>query len=98
MSRDSSNPRLWTLLAGADVELKAYGLGRTEYYRALSCDKWYTQALQGLGRLAGIQHNWKEAIHWYRSALATVVKDPLASGSLRGLISAAERNAGAGRE
>ncbi len=98
VSRDSSNPRLWTLLAGADVELKAYGLGRTEYYRALSCDKWYTQALQGLGRLAEIQHKWEEAIHWYRSALATVVKDPLASGSLRGLISAAERNAGAGRE
>ena len=95
--RDSSNPRLWTLLAGADVERKAYGLGRTEYYRALSCDKWYTQALQGLGRLAGIQHNWEEAIHWYRSALATVVKDPLASGSLRGLISAAERNARGGR-
>ncbi len=98
VSRDSSNPRLWTLLAGADVELKAYGLGRTEYYRALSCDKWYTQALQGLGRLAGIQRNWKEAIHWYRSALATVVKDPLASGLFRALISGAERKARAGRD
>jgi hypothetical protein len=97
VSRDSGDPRLWTLLAGADVELKAYGLGRTEYYRALSRDKWYTPALQGLGQLAGIQHNWEEAIHWYRSALATVVKDPLASGSLRGLISAAEQNARAGR-
>ena len=97
VSRDSSDPRLWTLLAGADVELKAYGLGRTEYYRALSCDKWYTQAFEGLAHLAGIQHNWEEAVHWYRSALATLVKDPLVSGSLRGLISGAERKVRAGR-
>jgi hypothetical protein len=38
-SRDPRNPQLWTLLASADVEVKEYGLARTEYYRALSCDK-----------------------------------------------------------
>ena len=93
VSRDSSDPRLWTLLGGADVEIKAYGLGRTEYYRALSFDRWYTPALVGLGQLAGTQHNWEEAIHWYRLALATVVKDPSTSGVLRALLSRAERNA-----
>ena len=55
VSRDSSDPDLWTLLAGADVELKAYGLAHTEYHRALECDRWYTQALEGLGQLAVVQ-------------------------------------------
>ena len=58
--RDSKNPEIWTLLASADAELKAYGLARSEYYRALSCDKWYIQALQGLAELAGTEHNWSE--------------------------------------
>ncbi len=98
VSRDSSNPRLWTLLAGVDVELKAYGLSRTEYYRALSCDKWYNPALAGIGQLAGMQHNWQEAIHWYRLALAAAVKDQVAAGALRALISGAERSARAGRD
>jgi hypothetical protein len=97
VSRDSKSPDLWTLLAGADVELRADELARAEYYRALSCDKWYTQALQGLGRLAGIQHNWNGAVHFYRLALLTVVKDPSAKGQLQYLLSFAERNAGTGR-
>ena len=97
VSRDSRNPHLWTLLAGADAELKADALARTEYHHALACDKWYTQALQGLGELAATEHNWNGSIHWYRLALVTVVKDPSAAGPLRGLLSIAERNAITGR-
>ena len=94
VSRDSSDPDLWTLLAGADVELKAYGLAHTEYQRALECDRWYTQALEGLGQLAVVQRNWKAAVHWYRLAVATDVKIPLASAALRRLLAGAERKAG----
>lgn len=94
VSRDSSDPDLWTLLAGADVELKAYGLAHTEYQRALECDRWYTQALEGLGQLAVVQRNWKAAVHWYRLAVATDVKIPSASAALRRLLAGAERKAG----
>ncbi len=96
VSRDSRNPQLWTLLAGADLELHAYGLARAHYYRALLCDKWYTQALQGLGRLAGINGSWDVAVHWYRLALETVVKDAPAAASLRLLLAHAEKSAGSG--
>ena len=57
-----------------------------------------TQRSQGLGQLAGMQHNWQEAIHWYRLALAAAVKDQVAAGALRALISGAERSARAGRD
>jgi tetratricopeptide (TPR) repeat protein len=93
VSRDSDNPQLWTLLAVADVDLKAYGLARTDYYRALSCDKWFTQALQGLGQLAGIAHNWNEAVHFYRLALTTAVNDTNLSASLHTLLSSAQGHA-----
>jgi hypothetical protein len=93
-NRDSHSPQLWTLLAVADVDLKAYGHARTEYYRALSCDKWFTQALQGLGQLAGIDHNWNEAVHFYRLALTTAKYDAELAAPLRVLLSSAERNAG----
>jgi hypothetical protein len=96
-TRDSRDPRLWTFLGSADLELKDYGLASTDYHRALSCDKWYPEALEGLGQLAGIQHNWKEAANWYRLALATVIKYPSASSQLRGLLHEAERNASTGR-
>jgi hypothetical protein len=92
-SRDSRNSELWVLLAGADVEFKQYGLARTDYYRALSCDKWYTQAFQGLGQLAGIDHDWGQAIHFYRLALTTAVHDEVMSASLRALLSSAQRHA-----
>ncbi|MGO9963175.1 MAG: O-antigen ligase family protein [Acidimicrobiales bacterium] len=92
-SRDSDNPQLWTMLAVADVDLKAYGLARIEYYRALSCDKWFTQALQGLGQLAGIEHNWNEAVHFYRLALTTAEHDEGLAAPLRVLLSGAQENA-----
>jgi hypothetical protein len=95
-SRDSRNSELWVLLAGADVEFKQYGLARTDYYRALSCDKWYTQAFQGLGQLAGIDHDWGQAIHFYRLALTTAVHDEVMSASLRALLSSAQRHARSG--
>jgi len=97
VSRDTDNPQLWTMLAVADVDLKAYGHARTEYYRALSCDKWFTQALQGLGQLAGIDHNWNEAVHFYRLALTTAKDDPGLAAPLRVLLSSALRKAGPAR-
>jgi len=90
VSRDPKNPALWTLLAGAEVDIKAYGLARTDYDRALSCDKWYTQALQGLAQLAETDHDWSRAIHFYRLALTTAVNDAVMSASLRASLSAAE--------
>ncbi len=93
VNRDSRNPDLWTLLAGADVEFKEYGLARADYYRALSCDKWYTQALQGLGQLDGIDHDWSGAVHFYRLALTTAVQDVVMSASLRALLTSAQRHA-----
>ena len=93
VSRDSDNPQLWTMLAVADVDLKAYGLARTEYDRALSCDKWFTQALQGLGQLAGIAHKWNEAVHFYRLALTTAVRDESLTVPLRVLLRNAQRHA-----
>jgi len=97
VSRDTDNPLLWTMLAVADVDLKAYGRARTEYYRALSCDKWFTQALQGLGQLAGIDHNWNEAVHFYRLALTTAKDDAGLAAPLRVLLSSALRKAGPAR-
>ncbi len=91
--RDSHSPQLWTLLADADVELKAYGRARTEYYRALSCDKWFTQALQGLGQLAGIAHNWNEAASFYQRALTTASRDAHLAAPIRALLSSAQRHA-----
>jgi hypothetical protein len=91
--RDSKNPEIWTLLASADAEIKAYGLAHSEYYRALSCDKWYTQALQGLAELAGTEHNWTSAVHFYRLALTTAVHDAVMSASLRGALKNAEQRA-----
>jgi len=96
VSRDPRNPDLWTLLAGADAELKAYGLAGAEYMHALSCDKFFTQALEGLGNLARIERNWTEAVHWYRLALTTAVDDATLAATLRPLLSYAERHAGSG--
>jgi len=91
--RDSKNPEIWTLLASADAEVKAYGLAHSEYYRALSCDKWYIQALQGLAELAGTEHNWRSAVHFYRLALTAAVDDAVMSASLRGALKSAEQRA-----
>jgi hypothetical protein len=93
VSRDSGSPQLWTLLASADVELKAFGLARTDYNRALSCDKWFTPALQGLGQLAGMAHNWNAADRYYRLALTTAADDPGLAATLRALLSSAEQHA-----
>ena len=82
VNRDSDNPELWTQLAVADIDLKAYGLARIEYYRALSCDKWFTEALQGLGQLAGLNGDWKQAVHFYRLALTTAVDDAGVDGAI----------------
>jgi hypothetical protein len=94
--RDSRNPEIWTLLASADVELKSYGPARADYFRALSCDRWYTQAFQGLGELAATQGNWSAAVHWYRLALTSSGKDALLTASLQPLLRNAERHAGFG--
>jgi tetratricopeptide (TPR) repeat protein len=96
VSRDSKNPALWTLLAGADLEIKEYRLARTDYDRALSRDKWYTQALQGLAQLAETDHDWSRAIHFYRLALTTAVNDAVMSASLRASLSAAEGHVASG--
>lgn len=93
VNRDSHNPQLWTLLAVADIDLKKYGLARTEFYHALSCDKWFTQALQGLGQLAGMADNWNQAIHFYRLALTTAGHDAGLAAPLRVLLSSAQRHA-----
>jgi hypothetical protein len=93
VSRDSHNPQLWTLLAVADVDLKAYGPARADYNRALAYDKWFTQALQGLGQLAGIEHNWSGAVHFYRLALTTAVNDAMMTAGLRELLATAEQRA-----
>jgi O-antigen ligase len=90
VGRDPRNPHLWTLLGGADIGLKAYGLARVDFHRALSCDRWYTQALDGLGQVAGVQGDWTEAVHWYALALTTVVRLPEAAYSIRGLLKGAE--------
>jgi hypothetical protein len=92
VNRDSDNPELWTQLAVADIDLKAYGLARIEYYRALSCDKWFTEALQGLGQLAGLNGDWKQAVHFYRLALTTAVDDAELTAPLRVLMSSAQRH------
>ena len=96
VSRDSHSPQLWTMLAVADVDLKAYGLARSEYLRALSCDKWFTQALQGLGQLAGIDHNWKQAVHFYELALTTAADDAQLAAPLQLLVSSARRHVASG--
>jgi hypothetical protein len=93
VNRDQRNPALWTLLAGANLELKAYGPARADYYRALSCDRWYTQAYQGLAQVAGTEHDWSRAVHFYRLALTTAVQDSVLSSSLRGSLRNAERDA-----
>jgi O-antigen ligase len=76
VGRDPTNPRLWTLLGSADVELDHYRLGRAELYRALACDPWYTQAFEGLGQMEGDEGHWVEAVHYYRLAIITVEADP----------------------
>jgi hypothetical protein len=76
LGRDPTNPRLWTLLGTADVELGHYRLGRAELYRALACDRWYTQAFEGLGQMEGDEGHWVEAVHYYRLAIITVEADP----------------------
>jgi hypothetical protein len=91
--RDSHNPQLWTLLGGADDQVKAYGLARTEFYRALSCDRWFTPALQDLGRLAAMAQNWNEAVYFYRLALATASHDAELAAPLRALLNGAQRHA-----
>jgi len=96
VNRDRSNPYLWVLLAGGDIDLREYGRAKADYLRALSCDKWYAGAFEGLGRLAGIQHKWQTAIHWYRLALVTVVKDTQDIVLLRSELAFAERNARTG--
>jgi len=93
LDRDSRYPRIWTLLGGADVELKEYGLAHADYVHALSLDRWYTQALAGLGQLAAMQRNWTQAARWYGLALETAVKDPTESVPLEGLLKGAEQNA-----
>lgn len=91
-SRDSRNPQIWTLLAGANVELGSYAAAHSDYVRALSCDKWYTEALEGLGHLAGLDRNWSAAVHWYQLALKTLVKDKSEAAPLQSLLRATERH------
>ena len=92
VSRDPADPLLWTLLASADIELKKDNLARSEYFHAIACDRWYTEALQGLGELNATQHKWNQAIHWYRMALDSVATQPLPDTALMGLLRVAERN------
>jgi len=92
VNRDSRNPQIWTLLASADVELKSYGAARTDYFRALSCDRWFTQALEGLGQLSAIHRDWAGEVRWYRLALTTASKDADLAASIRLVLRSAERH------
>jgi tetratricopeptide (TPR) repeat protein len=93
LTRDSHYPRIWTLLAGAEAELGSRKLAEADYQHALSYDRWYTPAFQGLGDLAGAEHDWPMAVHWYRLALETVdIRDPSAVPEIRGLLDGAERH------
>jgi hypothetical protein len=96
VNRDSGNPRLWTLLAGADAELGADRLALSEYHRALVCDRWYTDAYQGLAQFAGARGDWKAAVGWYRLAVLTSVKDQSDVVTLRKLLRGAEEKARVG--
>jgi hypothetical protein len=91
-NRDSKNPHIWVMLGSADLELKEYPLARSAYLLALSCDRWYTQAYEGLGLAAGAQRNWKQAVHWYRLALVTAALDPVLSAAIKGALSRAQRH------
>jgi tetratricopeptide (TPR) repeat protein len=81
-NRDVRSPYDWTLLGDADLAVNSYGRARTDYLRALSCDRWFTQALQGLGQVDAAHHDWGGAIDYYKRALVTVpytakLKQPL---------------------
>ncbi len=81
-NRDVRSPYDWSLLGGADLAVDSYGRARTDYLRALSCDRWFTQALQGLGQVDAAHHDWGGAIDFYKRALVTVpytakLKQPL---------------------
>ncbi|MGA2527559.1 MAG: O-antigen ligase family protein [Acidimicrobiales bacterium] len=91
-SRDSRNPHIWVLLGSADLELKQYQQARVAYLHALSCDRWYTQAFEGLGAVAEAQRDWTQAVHWYRTALVTAELDPLISASIKGSLLRVEQH------
>ena len=93
LGRDEGNPEIWTMLGNADLELKSLAQARSNYLGALSRDRWFTQALQGLGSVAAETHDWKSAVHWYGLALETAVEDPPIATSLRSLVKAARKHA-----
>jgi hypothetical protein len=92
LDRDAKDPRNWSLLANANVSLKQYRLARADFLDALSCDRWYFGAFQGLGDIDVTLGNWTEAAHWFRLGLETAVNDPVPSAQLRGLLARAERH------
>ena len=93
LGRDPRNPELWTLLGNSDLEVNAYALARSDYLRALACDHWFTQALEGLGGVAAAGHHWGEAVSWYRLAVETAVSEPPVEKALKSLLTAAQQHA-----
>jgi hypothetical protein len=60
------------------------------------CDRWYTDAYQGLAQFAGERGDWKAAVGWYRLAVLTSVKDQSDVVTLRKLLRGAEEKARVG--
>ena len=89
LGRDTGDPELWTMLGNADLELKRYALAQRDFQGALARDRWFTQALQGLGNVAAARHDWPSAVHWYRLAVETAVEDVPIMSTLESLLKAA---------
>ena len=54
--------------------------------QALARDRWFTQALQGLGNVAAARHDWRSAVHWYGLAVETAVEDVPIMSTLQSLL------------
>ena len=65
---------------------------KTTIYRRLRRDRWFTQALQGLGNVAAARHNWRGAVHWYGLAVETAVEDVPIMTTLQGLLKGARQH------
>ena len=61
VTRDRRDPELWTDLGGADLELKQLSLASSQFTRALQYNRWYPQAMQGLGEVAAERGDWATA-------------------------------------
>lgn len=91
LSSDSDDPHVWSLLGGANLQLKNYAAAASDFKHALRIDPWFTSALQGLGQVASVHRQWGQAVRWYRLALETVIRSSYLSVPIKGLLVGAER-------